>query len=165
MSQSRTIKTFVLITFLLLVGAVAVLRLFWLLDHQLALPGTWTTIVILLGVFFVTYAWALFQFLHWRDQRRARIVRAHTPLPRQPNSEGTVYGLIPGREYRVLRSFTDYYGNSFQRNEILHFKERHFLPYHGGHTIVFAERSLYLQEEQNSDILDHFAEYIAETKN
>ena len=72
---------------------------------------------------------------------------------------------MPGRKYRVLQSFTDYYGNSFQRNEVLHFKERHFLPYHGGHTIVFTERSLYLQEEQNSEILARFSEYIAETKN
>ncbi len=156
---------FALITLLLLIGAAAIVRLFWLFDHQLALPGTWTTIAILFGVFFLTYTWALFKILRWRDQRHARIVSIPKPLPPHPDSEGVVYGLRPGREYRVLQSFTDYYGNSFQRNEVLHFKERHFLPYHGGHTIVFTERSLYLQEEQNNDILDRFSEYIAETKN
>ncbi len=150
---------FVWIGLLLLSGAAAVFRLFWLFEHQLARPGTWTSIAILFGVFFLTYTWALFQFLHWRDQRRSKFSR--TPIQPPPDSEGTVYGLVPDRKYRVLQSFTDYYGNSFQRNEALHFKERHFLPYHGGHTIIFAERSLYLQEEQNSEILNRFSEYIA----
>jgi hypothetical protein len=78
-----------------------------------------------------------------------------------PNPEGTVYGMIPGREYQVMKSFTDHYGNEFQEGERLRFKERHFLPYHGGHTIVFEGKTLYLQEDQNSKILDNFAEYIA----
>jgi hypothetical protein len=81
--------------------------------------------------------------------------------PPDPDVEGTVYGLLPGREYRVLKSFKDYYGNAFERGERLRFKERHFLPYHGGYTIVFEEKALYLQEDQNREILDHFSEYIA----
>jgi hypothetical protein len=57
-------------------------------------------------------------------------------------------------------SLTDYYGSAFKQGEVLRFKEQHFLPYHGGHTIVFDERSLYLQEEENADILAHFSSYV-----
>jgi hypothetical protein len=78
-----------------------------------------------------------------------------------PELDGTVYGLIGGGEYRVMQSFTDYYGNQFQRGEMLRFKGRHFMPYHGGHTIVFEGRSLYLQETENKAILANFSEYIA----
>jgi hypothetical protein len=42
------------------------------------------------------------------------------------------------------------------------FTERHFLPYHGGHTIVFGPVSLLLQEEVNADILDHLEQYLRE---
>jgi len=48
-----------------------------------------------------------------------------------------------------------------RRGEHLRFKERHFLPYHGGHTIVFDQRPLYLQEEANASILENFSDYIA----
>jgi len=75
--------------------------------------------------------------------------------------KGTVYGLIQGAEYQVMQNFIDYYKNEFQQGELLRFKERHFLPYHGGHTIVFEQRPLYLQEEENAAILSNFSEYIA----
>jgi len=77
--------------------------------------------------------------------------------------KGTVYGLKPGHQYQVIKSFKDFYGNSFERGEILRFRERHFLPYDGGHTVVFEERSLYLQEEKNQEILENFSEYIVPT--
>jgi len=73
---------------------------------------------------------------------------------------GTVYRLIPGAEYRVVQSFTDFYGGRFNQGELLRFKEQHFLPYHGGHTIVFEQKSLYLQENENAAILDNFSDYI-----
>ena len=78
----------------------------------------------------------------------------------QDELQGTVYGLVPGGEYRVIQSFTDYYANQFERGEVLRFKERHFLPYHGGHTIVFDEKSLYLQESDNEELLANFSDYI-----
>jgi hypothetical protein len=78
----------------------------------------------------------------------------------QEELAGTVYGLIPGAEYRVVQSFTDYYGNQFQQGEFLRFKQRHFLPYHGGHTIVFEQKSLYLQETENEELLSNFSNYI-----
>ena len=63
--------------------------------------------------------------------------------------------------YRVAQSFVDFYGNQFHEGESLRFKERHFLPYHGGHTIVFEERTLYLQEDANEDILSRFSAYVS----
>lgn len=81
--------------------------------------------------------------------------RTESPYP----SGVTIYGLKPGQPYHVIQSFTDTYGNSFAQGETLHFKQRHFLPYEGGHTLVFEERSLYLQEEKNSEMIEHFSEY------
>ncbi len=83
-------------------------------------------------------------------------------MPFHPNAPESVYGLTPGHRYQVIQSFTDYYGNAFERGDVLRFKQRHFLPYEGGHTIVFEERSLYLQEETNQEILEHFAEYFVQ---
>ena len=60
-----------------------------------------------------------------------------------------------------MQSFKDCYGNQFQQGEVLRFKERHYLPYHGGHTLVFEGRSLYLQETENAAILGNFSEYLA----
>ena len=65
-----------------------------------------------------------------------------------------------GAVYTVAESFTDFYGNEFSRGETLTFARKHFLPYHGGHTIVFEERSLYLQEEANEKILRSLDAYL-----
>jgi hypothetical protein len=81
-----------------------------------------------------------------------------------PDRKGTIYDLLPEIQYRVMKSFTDYYGNSFEAGEMLRFKERNFSPYHEGHTIVFYERSLYLQEDRNKEILQNFSEYIAQIR-
>lgn len=49
----------------------------------------------------------------------------------------------------------------FSSGETLTFVERNFLPYDGGHTIVFRERKLYLQEDENKEIIDSFAVYVS----
>ena len=72
-----------------------------------------------------------------------------------------IYTLEKGVTYVVNRTFTDFYGNVFSPGETLTYAEKHFLPYHGGHTIVFKERNIYLQEEENKDIIDSFAEYLS----
>jgi ubiquinone/menaquinone biosynthesis C-methylase UbiE len=75
----------------------------------------------------------------------------------------TVYDLVRGAEYVVRESFTDYHGQSFGAGERLRFRERHFLPYHGGHTLVFEPRTIYLQEDDQSHILSHLPRYLAAT--
>ena len=97
-------------------------------------------------------------YLRWKERRT--LVTGVTAMDRE-ELKGTVYGLVPGAEYQVVQTFTDHYNNQFQRGERLRFKERHFLPYHGGHTIIFEQRPLYLQEEENAAILENFSEYIA----
>ena len=71
------------------------------------------------------------------------------------------YNLVGGDECFVVKSFTDYYGNHFAAGEKLIFVERHFLPYDGGHTLVFRERKMYLQENEQSEILGNFKDYLA----
>ena len=63
-------------------------------------------------------------------------------------------------QYRIQRDFADFYHNQFTQGELLTFVEFHFLPYHGGYTVVFKERTLYLQEEVNADILGSLGDYL-----
>ena len=63
-------------------------------------------------------------------------------------------------QYRIQRDFADFYHNQFTQGELLTFVEFHFLPYHGGYTVVFKERTIYLQEEVNADILGSLGDYL-----
>ena len=63
--------------------------------------------------------------------------------------------------YKVNQDFIDFYGNQFRQGEMLTFVGYHFLPYHGGYTIVFQERNLYLQEQENIEILDSLSDYLS----
>ena len=142
---------------LLSIGAVAALSVFPLLSYQGELQIWGILVAILLGIFFVSWTWALFVYLRWRDRQSVG-----SPVMAMDREElkGTVYGLVQGAQYQVMQTFTDYYNNEFQSGQLLRFKERHFLPYHGGHTIIFDQRPLYLQEEENAAILENFSEYI-----
>lgn len=75
-----------------------------------------------------------------------------------------VHQLKKSYRYRVRRDFTDFHRNTFREGEVLTFRELHFLPYHGGYTLVFEERQLYLQEEENTDILESFSEYMSQIR-
>ena len=71
-----------------------------------------------------------------------------------------IHDLKQGSKYRVQRDFADYYQNQFTQGELLIFIESHFLPYHGGYTVVFKEKTLYLQEEANSNILGSLGDFL-----
>jgi hypothetical protein len=73
----------------------------------------------------------------------------------------SVYQLRKNWRYQVRRDFADFYNNRFSQGEVLTFIEYHFLPYHGGYTIVFQERTLYLQEEVNANILNSLGNYLS----
>ena len=75
-------------------------------------------------------------------------------------SSTDIYNLKKGFRYRVQRDFSDFYRNQFTQGALLTFVELYFLPYHGGYTIVFQERSLYLQEDENANILDSLGDYL-----
>ena len=63
-------------------------------------------------------------------------------------ANGTIEDLKKGRRYIVKQNFVDYHGNHFEVGESLTFQKKDYLPYHGGHTIFFAERTLHLRTEQ-----------------
>ena len=157
MSMARKETPWPLLSALLFMGLVAGGAAFWLADHRAITRDSGLIIAILLGMFFVCWGWGLVRYLRWRDRRPSVAMVGSTY---REELAGTVYGLVPGAEYRVIQSFTDYYANQFQLGELLRFKERHFLPYDGGHTIVFDQRSLYLQETQNEELIANFSDYI-----
>jgi len=147
---------------LLIVATLAVVGAFWVDDHRRHVDSANGVIAVLMLAFFVSATLVLFAMLGDRDRARKSAAPIMQPMqPMRPELEGTVYGLIAGERYRVERPFADYHGNRFEAGEILRFKERHFLPYHGGHTLVFDERSMYLQEEEHASILGEFAKYVA----
>ena len=76
-------------------------------------------------------------------------------------AEINFYRLVNGKCYCVVKFFTDYYGNNFTAGERLIFVEQHFLPYDGGHTLVFEERKMYLQENEQSEIIGNVSDYLA----
>jgi hypothetical protein len=157
MIRSRKQVPWALLSVLLAVGAAAATGGLWLGWHPTVIPNSGVVIAGLLSAYFVCLTWALLRYLRWRDQRRA----VGAVRPTYPDEvDGTVYGMEAGGAYRVMQSFVDYYGNQFQRGEVLRFKERHFLPYHGGHTGIFDGRSMYLQEDQNQVILANFSDYL-----
>ena len=62
----------------------------------------------------------------------------------------TVWRLSKGDAIRIVKSFRDYYGNEFREGTVLHFVERHYLPYHHGHTVRFAEATIYLCDDDDT---------------
>ena len=163
MNQFRPKASHAVILLLVLVGTLAILFAFWLIQRPQGISRSGILIATSFGAFFVSYTWALLLYLRRRDKNQAEMGRKppQTPLAR-PELEGTIYGMVAGRQYQIMKSCTDYYGNSFEQGETLGFKERYFLPYEGGHTVVFEQRSLYLQEDKHREILDRFSEYIVQ---
>ena len=99
----------------------------------------------------------------WRFDRAPDLERARdelAALTRAETARLTVHRLAPGEVYEVRRELVDYQGTRFSPGMHLTFREAHFLPYHGGHTIVFAEASLYLQEEEHAEILGNLDRYL-----
>ena len=164
-TELKAASRWVFLSVLLIVGLVAACAALWLGDHRGSVKNSDVIIAVLMLTFFVCWTWALMRYLRWRDQNRSQMTRGNNMhdnsyTPPDDYLADTVYRLIPGAEYRVVQSFTDFYGGQFSQGEFLRFKEQHFLPYHGGHTIVFEQRSLYLQETENAEILDNFSNYI-----
>jgi hypothetical protein len=75
----------------------------------------------------------------------------------------TLHRLLPGRAYRVTRTFQDYQNQTFEAGTVLTFQSQNFVPYHGGYTLFF-DRPIYFQDEVNADILSDFDLYLAEVE-
>ncbi len=74
----------------------------------------------------------------------------------------TVNRLQPQKSYRVLQGFTDFHGGLFEAGQIMRFTGQHFVPYHGGYTLMFQPAPVYLQENQHQEILTNFDLYFEE---
>jgi hypothetical protein len=148
-----------IITLLSIFGIGAFIQAFWAVGQPVYITA------IVMGVGLLCWGAAFFLYLRQRDQAReaAGLSRHYGAAPinhSSPTQELSIYMLQPGVCYLVKQSFVDCFGNHFEQGQRLTFRKRHFLPYHGGHTIVFEERSLYLQEDQNRSIIDDFSRYI-----
>ena len=73
----------------------------------------------------------------------------------------SVYALEPGVVYVVTKPFVDYHRGEFNVGELLTYETHSFLPYHGGYTIFFREKAMYLQENDHADILFGMDKYLA----
>ena len=150
-----------LITLLSIFGIGAFIQAFWAVGQPVYLT------VIVMSVGLLSWGTAFFLYLRQRDEAREAAglsASSHygaAPINTgSPTQELSIYTLQPGACYVIKQSFVDCFGNHFEQGQRLTFRKRHFLPYHGGHTIVFEERSLYLQEDQNRSIIDDFSRYI-----
>ncbi len=103
-------------------------------------------------------------FPHYVDQNRNFYLSGRKPgkpgLTLPKDEAVTIYTLEEGTVYIVTQPFKDHYGTEFSAGDKLTFVGRNFLPYHGGHTITFKEKTLYLQEEENRDVVDSFGDYF-----
>ena len=155
------------------VGTAGAVLALTLVDRRARVPHADILIAGGMIVFFVACTAAFVGFLRWRDRNRGLFAArtpttSHPPLSIHtrvapapaPDRAPTVYDLVPGVEYVVLRPFVDYHQQSFETHQRLRFIGRAFLPYHGGHTLFFEGRAMYLQEEQNADIIDGFARFL-----
>lgn len=158
--------TLIKIAVLALLGMCAAFGALWLESNRYAVPHWGYVAAALMGCFFVLMTWALFLLLALRDRHNATLnpppflQTAAPPFTPMDTQELTVYTLQSDVCYEVKQAFSDHYGNQFEVGERLTFQQRHFLPYHGGHTVMFAEKTMYLQEEVNRTILDSFSDYL-----
>jgi hypothetical protein len=85
-----------------------------------------------------------------------------------PGQEFTASDLMPGKQYCVIKEFTDYHGTVHPIGESWQFMEKHFLPYDDGLTLHCArdeqEVRVYLQwrKETQGEIIDNFHTYVQE---
>ncbi|HEY9405748.1 MAG TPA: hypothetical protein VIQ24_24070 [Pyrinomonadaceae bacterium] len=77
-----------------------------------------------------------------------------------PRANGSISDLREGQSYLVKQSFVDYHGGKFEAGERMTFLGHDYHPYHGGHVLNFAGKTLYLQDDDNSEILGSIWAYL-----
>lgn len=69
-----------------------------------------------------------------------------------------IHDLKRGARYVVVQDFVDERNQPFQTGQVLTFVQAHFLPYDGGHTLVFEESRVYILE--TTALCVRFDEYL-----
>jgi hypothetical protein len=78
----------------------------------------------------------------------------------------TASELIPGQVYTVSSPFTDYDGIIHPVGETWRFKEKHFLPYEDGLTLIVQDQlrevwiRLQWRPETQSELIEKFSEFV-----
>jgi hypothetical protein len=149
----------------LLTGSASALFVFAHLDHAAHLGPKGPLILgAAMLAFLLLFTTGFVLSFSRRDGRRAAsTMKGHaqaSKLTQRFGLKAGVYGLVPGTAYRVIRLIKDCHGSDFAVGEELTFAHRDYLPYHGGHTIVFRQRAMYLQDEVNADLLNALDAYL-----
>jgi hypothetical protein len=85
-----------------------------------------------------------------------------------PQRKFTAVDLIPGKSYRVLKSFEDYDGFSHPVGEQWRYIDKSFLPYEDGLTLKIELNGqltglrLQWRDDRQAPIIDDFSNYVQE---
>jgi hypothetical protein len=68
-----------------------------------------------------------------------------------------VWDFFPGLVLRIAQDFADFDGAKHAAGEVLHFLEKSYFPYDGGHTLTFREKVIRLAEiaPQNEPVIEN----------
>jgi len=76
------------------------------------------------------------------DSRMQALERVQQKIYGAPHL--TVWDFSPGLVVRVGRTFLDFDGQEIRAGAVLHFLEKSYFPYDGGHTLRFVEKTVHL---------------------
>jgi hypothetical protein len=85
-----------------------------------------------------------------------------------PQQKFTAVDLVPGKNYRVLKSFEDYDGFSHPVGERWRYIDKSFLPYEDGLTLKIELEGqltglrLQWRDDRQGPIIDNFSNYVQE---
>ena len=68
--------------------------------------------------------------------------------------------LVVGETYVVVRPFRDFHGTLVQVGDRQTFEGYSFLPYDGGFTVRFRQETLYLQQEDQAEVVEHAERFL-----
>jgi hypothetical protein len=143
--------------FLALLGIAVAIAAIELVDHPALVPNGGPIAAVLIGIALVLLGVGFIDVMGHARQSAPPPGPVPTPPPAGPP---TIYTLRIGRTYRVRRAFEDHYREPFAVDELLTYRDRSFIPYHGGHTLMFVERGMWLQEDDQRPIIDAFDDYL-----
>jgi hypothetical protein len=85
---------------------------------------------------------------------------ATPPAAPPPSGDLQVWDFFPGLVVQVAQTFRDYDGQEILAGEVLHFLDKSYFSYDGGHTLLFAEKTIRL-----ADVVDEHRPIIANEGN
>lgn len=91
-------------------------------------------------------------------------VEPEPPPPPPPTRDEPLWfsRMKPGERFRVLRSFTDFDGQSIEQGRVLTFRSYNYFHYDGGYTLYFEEGVIRLAgiDTANRELLENLEAYL-----